>query len=100
MLPEQLSNHTTSLLEDVERLSVVIELVVDAEGEVTSTEVYRARVRNHAKLVYERIGAWLEGHTPVPPEVSKVAGLEEQLRLQDSIFKPSKPKPSRLTVAW
>ncbi|HEY6187730.1 MAG TPA: RNB domain-containing ribonuclease [Pyrinomonadaceae bacterium] len=83
MLPEQLSNHITSLLEDVERLSVVIELVVDAEGEVTSTEVYRARVRNHAKLVYERIGAWLEGHTPVPPEVSKVAGLEEQLRLQD-----------------
>lgn len=83
MLPEQLSNHTTSLLEDVDRLSVVSELVVDAEGEVTSDEVYRAIVRNHAKLVYERIGAWLEGHTPVPPEVSKVAGLEEQLRLQD-----------------
>jgi exoribonuclease-2 len=83
MLPEQLSNHTTSLLEDVDRLAVVIELVVDAEGEVTSNKVYRALVSNHAKLVYERIGAWLEGHTPVPPEVSKVSGLEEQLRLQD-----------------
>jgi exoribonuclease-2 len=83
MLPEQLSNHISSLLEDVDRLVVVIELVVDAEGEVPSNKVYRALVRNHAKLVYERIGAWLEGHTPVPPEVSKVEGLEEQLRLQD-----------------
>lgn len=85
MLPVELSNHTTSLLEDVDRLCIVIELVVDAEGEVPSNRVYRARVRNHAKLVYERVGAWLEGHAPLPPEVSKVAGLEEQLRLQDEV---------------
>jgi exoribonuclease-2 len=83
MLPVQLSNDTTSLLEDVDRFAVVIELVVDADGEVRSNEVYRALVRNHAKLVYERIGAWLEERTPVPPEVSKVVGLEDQLRLQN-----------------
>lgn len=83
MLPEELSTHTTSLLEDEDRLAVVIELVVDAEGEVRSNEVYRARVRNQAKLVYEQVGAWLEGRAPAPSKVSEVAGLVEQLRLQD-----------------
>jgi exoribonuclease-2 len=83
MLPEQLSNETTSLLEDVDRLAVVIELVVDPDGEVRSNDVYRARVRNHAKLVYESVGAWLENRAPAPHRVSEVAGLEEQLRLQD-----------------
>jgi VacB/RNase II family 3'-5' exoribonuclease len=83
MLPEQLSNDTTSLLEDEDRLAVVIDLVVDTEGEVTSNDVYRALVRNHAKLVYESVGAWLEGQAPAPPKVSEVDGLVEQLRLQD-----------------
>jgi VacB/RNase II family 3'-5' exoribonuclease len=83
MLPEQLSNDTTSLLEDVDRLAVVIELVVDTEGEVRSNDVYRALVRNHAKLVYGPVGAWLEGGAPAPPKVSEVEGLSEQLRLQD-----------------
>lgn len=83
MLPEQLSNDTTSLLDDVDRLAVVIDLTVDPEGEVTSNEVYRAVVRNHAKLVYETVGAWLEGRAPAPARVSEVPGLAEQIRLQD-----------------
>jgi exoribonuclease-2 len=83
MLPEQLSNHTTSLLEDVDRLAVVIELVLDAEGEVRSRDVYRAKVRNHAKLVYEEVGAWLEDKAPAPKKVSETSGLADQLRLQN-----------------
>ncbi len=83
MLPEKLSNHTTSLLEDVDHLAVVIEIVLDTEGEIRSSEVYRARVRNHAKLIYEQVGAWLEDRAPAPSKVSEVAGLADQLRLQD-----------------
>src|SRR6202047_2699063 len=41
MLPEELSTGKTSLLENQERLSVVIEFVVDDGGHVTSSEVYR-----------------------------------------------------------
>jgi Exoribonuclease R len=83
MLPEQLSTGLTSLLGHAERLAVIIELEVNEDGSLRSSKVYRARVRNQAQLDYESIGAWLEGGGPVPKKVAAVAGLEEQLRLQD-----------------
>jgi VacB/RNase II family 3'-5' exoribonuclease len=82
MLPERLSTDLTSLLEGVDRLALIIELIVDEEGQVRATDVYRALVHNHAKLVYETVGAWLESEDPAPPFISRVPGLEEQLRLQ------------------
>ncbi|MGH9942297.1 MAG: RNB domain-containing ribonuclease [Pyrinomonadaceae bacterium] len=82
MLPGRLSHDLTSLLENADRLAVVIDLTVTDAGEVSLREVYRALVRNRAKLTYEEVGGWLEGHTPVPPSVAQVAGLEDQLRLQ------------------
>ena len=87
MLPEKLSNHTTSLLEDVDHIVVVIEMLLDTEGEVRSSEVYRAKVRNHAKLIYEQVGAWLEDRAPAPSKVTEVKGLADQLRLQDEATK-------------
>src|ERR1700716_4057616 len=45
MLPEELSTGQTSLLENQDRLSVVIEFVVDATGVVASSDVYPAVVR-------------------------------------------------------
>jgi exoribonuclease-2 len=83
MLPERLSTGRTSLLEGEDRLAVVADLVVEPDGTVSASRVYRARLRNHAKLVYESVGPWLEGRLPVPPEVARVPGLEAQLRLQD-----------------
>ncbi len=82
MLPEQLSTDKTSLLEGQDRLAVVIELIINGGGVVSSKDVYRATVRNHAKLTYAEVGAWLEGHTSVPVAVANIAGLEEQIRLQ------------------
>lgn len=82
MLPEQLSTDKTSLLEGRDRLAVVIELIVNREGVVSSKDVYRAAVRNHAKLTYGEVGGWLEGRSPAPGGVTNVAGLEEQIRLQ------------------
>src|SRR5882672_7350052 len=52
MLPEELSTGKTSLLENQDRLSVIIEFVLDSEGHVTSSNVYRALVRNQAQLQY------------------------------------------------
>lgn len=82
MLPEQLSTDLTSLLEAQDRLAVVIELVLTGEGLVASKDVYRAVVRNHAKLVYEEVGDWLEGRSGTPGSITNVPGLEEQIRLQ------------------
>ena len=85
MLPEQLSTGLTSLLEGEDRLAVVMDLNVSADGDLTSKDVYRAVVRNQAKMDYDSAGAWLEGRGPAPEPVNKLAGLEEQLKLQDEI---------------
>jgi len=75
MLPEELSTDRTSLLEDRDRLAVVTEIVVRADGSLDDeqTRIYRAQVRNHAKLVYERVGAWLEGQRSAAPESKQIA---------------------------
>jgi VacB/RNase II family 3'-5' exoribonuclease len=82
MLPEELSTNLTSLIADRDRLAIVTELVLAKDGKVKSTDVYRAIVRNHAKLSYEAIAAWLEGKTDTPPGVKAVPGIEAQIRLQ------------------
>jgi len=83
MLPEELSTGKTSLLENQDRLSVVIEFVVDGDGHVKSSDVYRALVRNQAQLQYNSVGAWLEGTAGPPAKVATSADLQAQLRLQD-----------------
>ena len=85
MLPERLSTDLTSLGEDRDRLAIVADLVVAADGEVTSSAVYRAAVVNRAKLTYDGVAAWLTGAAPAPPRVASVPGLAEQLRTQDRV---------------
>jgi VacB/RNase II family 3'-5' exoribonuclease len=85
MLPEELSTGKTSLLEKQDCLSVVTEFVVDADGNVTSSDVYRALVRNHAQLQYNSVGAWLEGAAAAPAKVAASADLQAQLRLQSEV---------------
>jgi VacB/RNase II family 3'-5' exoribonuclease len=84
MLPESLSTDHTSLGEGAERLAIVVELDVDASGEVVRSDVYRAAVRNHAKLAYDSVGAWLDGSEKAPAKVASNTSLQDQLRLQDS----------------
>ncbi len=83
MLPEKLSTDLTSLREGQERLAVVIEMTIDAKGQISASDVYRALVLNRAKLTYDGVAAWLDGNAPPPTSLSSVAGLDRQLRLQD-----------------
>jgi exoribonuclease-2 len=85
MLPEELSTGVTSLLEDVDRLSVVTEFMVAPDGNIKSSDVYRAVVRNKAQLQYNSTGAWLEGKSPAPPKVAASSELQAQLKLQDEV---------------
>ncbi|MFZ1049711.1 MAG: ribonuclease catalytic domain-containing protein, partial [Candidatus Sulfotelmatobacter sp.] len=85
MLPEELSTGKTSLLENQDCLSVVIEFVADAGGHVTSSDVYRALARNRAQLQYNSVGAWLEGTATAPAKVAASTDLQAQLRLQNEI---------------
>jgi len=83
MLPERLSTDLTSLAPGRERLAVVVDLTVTADGRITASELYRARVQNRAKLAYPGLAAWLEGQGPAPAALAAVPGLDEQVRLQD-----------------
>src|SRR6266536_2696945 len=85
MLPEELSTGKSSLLEDQECLSVVVEFVVDSTGSLKSPSVYRALVRNKAQLQYNSVGAWLEGKSAAPPKVAASSELQAQLKLQDEV---------------
>ena len=85
MLPEKLSNDLTSLNFESDRLAVVIEMVFAADGSLQGSDIYRATVRNRAKLTYNSVAAWLEGTGPMPQGIEAVAGLAENLRLQDRV---------------
>src|SRR5687767_1848115 len=82
MLPEKLSTDLTSLVANQDRLVVVTELLVAADGAVNSFNFYRATIRNQAKLAYDEVGAWLDGKSGPPQSVTAVADLEKQVRLQ------------------
>ena len=85
MLPEKLSTDMTSLNYASDRHAMIVELVVGEEGALLRSDVYEALVRNRAKLAYNSVAAWLEGAGTIPPEISAVPGLEENLRLQDRV---------------
>ena len=85
MLPERLSTNLTSLGEGADRLAIVLEMTVGADGRVASSDVYRAIVRNHAKLAYNALAAWLEERAGAPPRIAAVSGLDAQLRAQDRV---------------
>ncbi len=85
MLPERLSTDLTSLNFDEERLAVVVEMVIGADGSLLASDIYRARVRNRAQLAYNGVAAWLEGRDAIPDKIAAVNGLDDNLRVQDRV---------------
>jgi exoribonuclease-2 len=75
----------TSLAQDQDRLCVVAEMTVNADGTLGQSRIYRALVRNRAKLAYRSLAAWLQGAGAAPQPLAAVAGLDKQLRMQDDI---------------
>ena len=85
MLPERLSTDLTSLNYEADRLAVVVEMVIAADGTLQASDLYGALVRNHAKLAYNSLAAWLDGDGPMPSGIGAVDGLDENLRLQERV---------------
>jgi ribonuclease R len=90
MLPEKLSTDLTSLNFEAERLSIVVEMVVAPDGSLQASSIYKAWVRNHAKLAYNSVAAWLEKKGEIPAPVAAVQGLAENLQLQDQAARSMK----------
>ncbi|PKL75812.1 MAG: ribonuclease II [Candidatus Melainabacteria bacterium HGW-Melainabacteria-1] len=84
MLPVKLSTDLTSLNLLADRLAIVVEMTVAGDGNLTGSDLYRARVRNKAKLAYNSVAAWLEGKGPKPESIGSIEGLEKSIMLQDA----------------
>ena len=85
MLPERLSTDLTSLNFGQDRLALVTEMVFNADASLAGATVYRARVRNKAKLAYDALSVWLEGQGALPEAAAVVPGMQAQLRAQDGL---------------
>ena len=83
MLPDKLSKGISSLLPGHDHQAMIIEYTVLPDGTTNPGKIYRATVLNKAKLIYEEVGDWLEGKTPVPASVLHIPGLKEQIILQN-----------------
>ncbi|NDG15534.1 MAG: VacB/RNase II family 3'-5' exoribonuclease, partial [Betaproteobacteria bacterium] len=59
MLPEKLSNGLCSLKPEVDRLCMVCDMMVSAEGEVFAYQFYEAVMHSHARLTYTDAAAIL-----------------------------------------
>jgi len=47
----------------------VADIVFEADGSPATSDLYRARVRNHGQLAYRGVAAWLDGEGAAPPRV-------------------------------
>jgi ribonuclease R len=83
MLPEKLSTDLTSLNFNQDRLSIVVEMLINTDGSLQASHIYRAWVHNHAKLAYNSVAAWLDNKGAIPQAIVAVKGLAENLQLQD-----------------
>jgi ribonuclease R len=85
MLPEALSNGLCSLNPKVDRLCMVAEMAIDAEGNIKRSRFYRAVIHSHARLTYTQVGSWLgegkadEAHQPLWPVLSALYDLYQIL---------------------
>src|SRR4051812_29554906 len=85
MLPPQLSTNLTSLNPGEDRLAIVVDMAVDSGCAIQRADIYRAIVRNKAKLAYNALAAWLDDKGPAPAPLAEVPQLADQIRLQDRI---------------
>jgi exoribonuclease-2 len=85
MLPERLSTDWTSLNPNENRIALVTEMRISSAGVITSTRIFRAKVRNKAKLAYDSVSSWIEGKADMPSGIASVPGLAQQIEAQDRV---------------
>jgi ribonuclease R len=87
MLPEELSNELCSLKPDVDRLVMVCEMDVAANGAVRHYEFYPGVIHSHERCTYTRVAAHIEGKDPDPPlRDSVVANIENLYGVFKALF--------------
>ena len=82
MLPEKLSNGLCSLNPEVERLCMVCDMLVAADGEIYAYQFYPAVMWSHARFTYTEVAAIL-GNTRGPEAAKRKERVKDLLNLHD-----------------
>jgi len=83
MLPEKLSNGLCSLNPNVDRLTLVCDLVVTGQGEVKGYQFYPAVIHSAARFTYTEVAAIL-GNTKGPEANKRAVLVPHLLHLQEA----------------
>ena len=82
MLPEKLSNGLCSLNPEVERLCMVCDMLVSADGEVSAYQFYPAVMWSHARFTYTEVAAIL-ANTRGPEAAKRKERITDLMNLHD-----------------
>ena len=82
MLPEKLSNGLCSLNPEVERLSMVCDMLITAEGEIHAYQFFPAVICSHARFTYNEVAAII-GNTRGPEAQRRAELVPHLLNLYD-----------------
>jgi ribonuclease R len=82
MLPEKLSNGLCSLNPDVDRLTLVCDLVITQQGDVTAYQFYPAVIHSAARFTYTEVAAIL-GNTKGPEANKRLTLVPHLLHLYE-----------------
>ena len=82
MLPEKLSNGLCSLNPDVDRLCMVCDMLVTANGDVHAYQFYPAVMHSHARFTYTEVAAIL-ANTRGPEAAKRKARVKDLENLHD-----------------
>jgi ribonuclease R len=85
MLPEKLSNGLCSLNPAVDRLVMVADMVVGAEGEIGAYQFYPAVIHSHGRLTYTEV--WDALSIPGSPAARRLAPLLPHLQDLYALYK-------------
>jgi ribonuclease R len=85
MLPEKISNGLCSLNPQVERLCMVCDMAIAANGEIKRYRFYPAVMFSHARLTYNQVAAAL--YEPGSEAEKKLEKLLPQLRSLDALYR-------------
>ena len=79
MLPEKISNGLCSLVPHTDRLSLVCDMVVSLEGEVTAYQFYNAIIHSASRLTYNEVWGMLSSPnaTAAPAKLANLPMLQQ-----------------------
>ncbi|WP_087024491.1 ribonuclease R [Thaumasiovibrio subtropicus] len=87
MLPEVLSNGLCSLNPQVDRLCMVCEMTISANGRLSGYKHYEAVMNSHARLTYNKVHKMLEGdeelrerYAPLVPHLEELYSMYKVLK--------------------